>query len=153
MRKFVRNDFRPGGYQQRPRRPENERPNTSDPMALSIWFMNTFSGNKVVRRDNESTDSMIRRFKKLVEQSGITKELKRREFYQTPSQKKREKKKKALKRLRKNQRINSLGDFDPKMLSRTDDVRPSRDNSFRGQSNGPRNPYEDNHGKRRDFAG
>jgi len=63
--------------------------------------MNSFNGRFVKLRPNESTDNLIRRFKKKVEQAGIMKEVKRRESYMSPSQKRREKHKKALKRLRK----------------------------------------------------
>lgn len=71
----------------------------------SVWFLNTFSGRKVKRRENDTNDSLIRRFKKMVESAGILKEVKKREHYLSPSQKKREKKKRALKRLRKRLKI------------------------------------------------
>lgn len=71
------------------------------PYERSVWLMNSFNGRMVKLRDNESVDNLLRRFKKKVEQAGILKEVKRREYYLSPSQKRREKHKKALKRLRK----------------------------------------------------
>lgn len=61
-------------------------------------------GRYVKARDGESTDQLIKRFKRVVEASGVMGELKKREYYLSPSQKIREKKKKALKRLRKRMR-------------------------------------------------
>lgn len=58
-------------------------------------------GTVVYLRDGETSDNLIRRFKKIVELAGIMKELKRREYYLSPSQKKKEKRKKAAKRARK----------------------------------------------------
>ena len=58
-------------------------------------------GTGVVARDGESAESLIRRFKKVVELSGIMRELRRREHYLSPSQKKRDKIKKAEKRAKK----------------------------------------------------
>jgi len=71
----------------------------------SVWFLNSFNGSGVKRRDIDSNESMIRRFKRNVENSGILKELKRREYYLSPSEKVRDKKKRALKRLRKQLKI------------------------------------------------
>lgn len=67
----------------------------------SVWLMNSFKGRTVSLRDGESSDSLMRRFKKVVEQSGVMRELKRREFHLSKSQKKKEKHKRALKRMRK----------------------------------------------------
>lgn len=58
-------------------------------------------GTAVVLKEGESVESLIRRFKKIVELAGILKELKKREHYLGPSQKKREKQKRAQKRARK----------------------------------------------------
>lgn len=52
-------------------------------------------------RDNESGEHLVRRFKKVVEQSGIMRDLKKKEFHLTKTQKKKEKQKKAVKRMRK----------------------------------------------------
>lgn len=58
-------------------------------------------GTSVVPYPDEHIDSVIKRFRKVVDSAGIIRELKKREYYLTRSQKRREKKKRALKRLRK----------------------------------------------------
>lgn len=62
---------------------------------------NNIQGTVVHLREGESSESLIRRFKKIVELSGVMRELKKREHYLSPSQKRKEKRKKALKRARK----------------------------------------------------
>lgn len=64
-----------------------------------------YIGRGVVLQDGESSEQLIRRFKKVVEASGVMRELKRREYYLSPSQKKREKKKRAMKKARKKNRF------------------------------------------------
>ena len=64
-------------------------------------------GTAVALREGESADSLIRRFKKIVELAGIMRELRRREHYLTPSQKKKEKKKRAQKKVKKEARKES----------------------------------------------
>lgn len=54
-------------------------------------------------RDNEGFDSAIRRFKRVVEKSGILSEMRRREFHETPSEKKKRALAAAIKRFRKKQ--------------------------------------------------
>lgn len=61
-------------------------------------------GLAVVPFDDESPDSMIRRFRRIVDNAGVMRELKKREYYLTKSEKKREKRKRAAKRLRKQER-------------------------------------------------
>jgi len=65
---------------------------------------NTIRGRYVTLRDGESAEQLIKRFKRIVESSGVIKELKSREYALSKSQKIRDKKKKALKRLRKKER-------------------------------------------------
>ena len=61
---------------------------------------------KLMVRDSESIQEAVRRFRKLVERSGIKKEMRRREYYEKPSAvKKREKaqaRKRWLKQVEKN---------------------------------------------------
>ena len=45
----------------------------------------------VRRRENETVDSLIKRFKKEYAKSGILNDLRKHEAYQSPSEKKREK--------------------------------------------------------------
>ena len=55
----------------------------------------------IIIRDGESFESALRRFKKLCERSGILSDIKKREFYEKPSVKRKKKilaaKKRALK--------------------------------------------------------
>jgi len=41
---------------------------------------------KLLVRDKESIQEAVRRFKKLVERSGIKREMRRREYYEKPSE-------------------------------------------------------------------
>jgi small subunit ribosomal protein S21 len=40
-------------------------------------------------RSNESIEQMMRRFKKLCEKEGLTKEIKKRQYYEKPSERRR----------------------------------------------------------------
>jgi len=53
------------------------------------------SGIMVTRRDNEDVESLIKRFKKKVNNSGILKEVKNASFFMKPSQKLKRKRKEA----------------------------------------------------------
>ena len=57
-----------------------------------------------VKKDKEfkplSFDQMFKRFKKKVERDGILQEVKKREFYEKPSQKRQRKKKEAVRKER-----------------------------------------------------
>jgi len=55
----------------------------------------------VIVGDSESFEKAMKRFKKVVEREGILTELKRREFYEKPSQKRKRKERAAKKRLMK----------------------------------------------------
>ncbi len=55
----------------------------------------------VVVGENESIDSALKRFKKLIEREGLISELKRREFYEKPSEKRKRREKAALKKIRR----------------------------------------------------
>ncbi len=55
----------------------------------------------VIVGDSESFEKAMKRFKKVVEREGILTELKRREFYEKPSQKRKRKERAARKRLLK----------------------------------------------------
>ncbi len=59
----------------------------------------------VIVGDNEPVEKALRRFKRMVEQEGILTEVKRREFYEKPSQikkrKERARRKRILKALKK----------------------------------------------------
>lgn len=57
---------------------------------------------KLTLRDNESIQEAVRRFRKLVERSGIKKEMRRREYYEKPSEIKRRARLRAERRSRRN---------------------------------------------------
>ncbi len=56
---------------------------------------------KVKARGNESIEQMLRRFKKMCEKEGLTKEIKRTSYYEKPSERRRRRIRKAVKRAEK----------------------------------------------------
>ena len=44
---------------------------------------------RIKSRGNESAEQMMRRFKKLCEKEGLTKDIKKNEYYEKPSERKR----------------------------------------------------------------
>ena len=56
---------------------------------------------RIKSRGGESTDQMMRRFKKLCEKEGLIKDIKRKEFFEKPSERNRRDMRKAIsKRIR-----------------------------------------------------
>ena len=53
-------------------------------------------------RDRESIQEAVRRFRKLVERSGIKKEMRRKEYYEKPSDTRRRARLRAERRARRN---------------------------------------------------
>ncbi len=53
---------------------------------------------KVKARGNESVEQMLRRFKKMCEKEGLTKEIKRTSYYEKPSERRRRRLRKTMKR-------------------------------------------------------
>lgn len=53
---------------------------------------------KVKARGNESIDQMLKRFKKMCEKEGLTKDIKRNSYYEKPSERRRRRMRKAAKR-------------------------------------------------------
>ncbi|MGE3109347.1 MAG: 30S ribosomal protein S21 [Phycisphaerales bacterium] len=53
---------------------------------------------RIKSRSGESTEQMLRRFKKLCEKEGLVKDIKRREFYEKPSERNRRDKRKSIAR-------------------------------------------------------
>ena len=78
-------------------------------MAAFLWTMNLLgvvnSMPGIRLRDHEAFDSALRRFKRICEKAGILTEVRRREFYEKPTWKRKRKaaaaKKRLLKRLSK----------------------------------------------------
>lgn len=56
---------------------------------------------KIVLRERESVQEAVRRFRKLVERTGLKRELRRRERYEKPSDVKRKAKARAIRRSKK----------------------------------------------------
>ena len=54
---------------------------------------------KVKARGNESVQQMLRRFKKMCEKEGLTKDIKRNSYYEKPSERRRRRLRKSLKRV------------------------------------------------------
>jgi small subunit ribosomal protein S21 len=54
---------------------------------------------KIKARGNESIHQMLRRFKKLCEKEGLTKDIKRNSYYEKPSERRRRRQRKSIKRL------------------------------------------------------
>lgn len=56
---------------------------------------------RVKSRGGESTEGLMRRFKKLCEKEGLTKDIKRKEFYEKPSERRRRAARKSVVRRNK----------------------------------------------------
>jgi small subunit ribosomal protein S21 len=54
---------------------------------------------KVKARGNESVDQMLRRFKKMCEKEGLVKDIKRNSYYEKPSERRRRRARKSMKRV------------------------------------------------------
>ena len=54
---------------------------------------------RVKVRNNESVDQMVKRFKKLCEKEGLTRDIKRTSYYEKPSERRRRKMRKSMKRI------------------------------------------------------
>lgn len=96
-RKFYQRDDRKS---RPPRRYVNFK-NLDHRIDTTADIMKTFDMRKVTRKSYEDNEHLLKRFKRVVENSGVMGELKKREFYQSKGQKKRDKIVKAQKRARK----------------------------------------------------
>lgn len=54
---------------------------------------------RIKARGGESIEQMMRRFKKMCEKEGLTKDIKRKAFYEKPSERKRRAQRKSVKRV------------------------------------------------------
>ena len=72
-------------------------------LAARLSVHQLFGGHvvKLTLRDKESAQEAVRRFRKLVERSGIKKEMRVREFYEKPSEIKRRARLRAERRTRR----------------------------------------------------
>ena len=63
------------------------------------WKDYDFRMIKVKARGNESVEQMLRRFKKMCEKEGLTKDIKRNSYYEKPSERRRRRMRKSIKRV------------------------------------------------------
>ncbi len=63
---------------------------------------------KLTLRDKETAQEAVRRFRKLVERSGIKKEMRVREFYEKPSEIKRRARLRAERRSRRERTLGTM---------------------------------------------
>ena len=54
---------------------------------------------RIKARSGESVEQVLRRFKKLCEKEGLTKDIKRRAYYEKPCEKRQRAQRKSLKRI------------------------------------------------------
>jgi small subunit ribosomal protein S21 len=54
---------------------------------------------KVKAKGNESVEQMVKRFKKMCEKEGLVKDIKRNSYYEKPSERKRRRIRKSIKRV------------------------------------------------------
>jgi small subunit ribosomal protein S21 len=71
-------------------------------------FENRLKGNTVTLKENENITQALRRFKKKVEESGVLDALRKKEFYEKPTTKRKRKKGAAKARWRKQLSSQSL---------------------------------------------
>ncbi len=60
---------------------------------------------KIKPRGNESIQQMLKRFKRLCQREGLTRELKRHSYYEKPSDRKRRESRKAVRKLQKDEAL------------------------------------------------
>jgi small subunit ribosomal protein S21 len=60
---------------------------------------------KIRSRGNETVEQMLKRFKKLCEKEGLTKEIKRNSYYEKPSERKRRQMRKSVRQSMRKQRL------------------------------------------------
>jgi len=53
---------------------------------------------KIKARSNESVQAMMKRFKKMCEKEGLTRDIKRNSYYEKPSERRRRRERKSAKR-------------------------------------------------------
>ena len=75
---------------------------------------------RIKSRSGESVEGMMRRFKKLCEKEGLTKDIKRKEFYEKPSERRR-------RAMRKSQVRRIKTEMGPLAKPEKPDKRPPRD--------------------------
>lgn len=90
---------------------------------------------RIKARPGESAEQMMRRFKKLCEKEGLTKDVKRREYYEKPSERKQRALRKSIKR---SQQITELSKGGAGAKGRPAKPAPKRGGPKRGGGGGSR---------------
>lgn len=122
-----------------PRRSHFSRPPTKfDPrIDNSREILASFTFRTVRAEQGEDNERLMRRFKRVVEGAGVLAEIKRREAYKSPGEKRREREMKSIKNARKRQaKLDRMTDYDSKKIN----VRPPSDRRG-GYNGGNRRPY------------
>lgn len=89
----------------------------------SADIMASFTFRKVKAEPGEDNDRLVRRFKRVIEASGVLSEIKKREYFKSDGQKRRERHMKAVKNSKKRQaKMERMMDYDSKKVT----VRPSQ---------------------------
>ena len=60
---------------------------------------------RVRPRGNESIQQMLKRFKRLCQREGLTRDMKRHSYYEKPSERKRRQMRKSIRKLQKDQEL------------------------------------------------
>ncbi len=63
---------------------------------------------KIVLKDNESIDNALRRFKRECEKDGLMQEMKKREYYESPSVRRKKKAEKARRKEKRKMLLKQL---------------------------------------------
>jgi small subunit ribosomal protein S21 len=74
------------------------------PLAQGSYFTHRGESDHVVEvrlEDNEPIDNALKRFKKVVQNSGLISEMKKREFYEKPSERRKKREAAARKKARR----------------------------------------------------
>lgn len=72
---------------------------------------------RIKARHNESVEQMLRRFKKLCEKEGLTKDVKRKQYFEKPSERRRRAQRKTVARLAR-LKLAAAGQLKPRTRSR-----------------------------------
>lgn len=65
---------------------------------------------RVRPRGNESIQQMLKRFKRLCQREGLTRDMKRHSYYEKPSERKRRQTRKSLRKLEKERELEGTRD-------------------------------------------
>lgn len=103
--------------QYRPKVPFRHPAKFDPTVDTSRELMNSFTFRTVKAEYGEDNERLLRRFKRVVEASGVLSEIKKREHFKSNGQKRRERHMKAVKNARKRQaKMERWADYDSKKV-------------------------------------